>query len=454
MRHLAWISLGSAVVLLMLAAGAQLFLLLNPYQRAARDITALLATQPSIENNLDRINTATASLSDHLALYAAESLIRTEGSAQTERARAAFARWGIPGRDVTAFSGLMKSLASEILNLSNSIQQESLAVNLSPLLAEILREGGWVSATIDQLYTQIPAALEQIANQRLRLRTVANGASIIFETPQFAPLLNALAEVYAPPIALSDPDLLYYALAAHSWVELPALCESLEIQLANTEIVLREIFSVVLEARRAADRLGYDQIEPPVEWINQRIPVIIPGSAGLILTASASLAWMKRASLRPPRPAHLIKLFASAVRLARQNFIRLRRIMITSLADCADRLKTHLKMRTAPRPPAAPPPVESCLHVIQTGLPRAVRRLSRDRPLRISSDPRGSIYISSARPGAIEIQIRPSKAGFFIEVLTSEAPVLLNNQPILGARRLTDGDAIQILDTRLLFQEG
>ena len=90
---------------------------------------------------------------------------------------------------------------------------------------------------------------------------------------------------------------------------------------------------------------------------------------------------------------------------------------------------------------------------MRTGLPRAVKRLSRESPLRIGSDPGDAVYIPSAPPGAVEVWIRPARIGYFIEVLFSESPVLLNDQPIAGARRLVHGDSIQILDTRLLFEE-
>jgi hypothetical protein len=453
-RITTWTCLASAVALLTLAAFSQLVLLLDPYHRAARNVAALLASQPSLEQNLNTLDIAAATLSDHLALYAAEGIIQSLGPPHTELAVAAFTERGIHSRDAIAFTGMMGSLASEILGLSQTLQQDSLAVQLAPLLAQARSEDGGDSATLNQLYAQIPAALEQINNQRVRLQTVANGAYLIFETPQFQPVLKALEEVYAPPNALGEPSLLYYALAIHSWAELPPLCESLEIQYAGNAVILGDLYSAIREARLQADHWGYFRAEQASGWINQRMAAILSGSAVFLLISFALLLWEGRITLILPRPDGLAWLRSLAAWIRGNPFPRLLQAITKQFDQFTNYIKTQLRAAKHPQRASQPRQVEAALQVIQTGLPQAVKRLNRDRPLRIGGDPLDTIYIPSARPGEIDVWIRPARVGFFIEVVSSEAPVLLNGQPVSGARRLNHGDAIQIHDTRLIFQEG
>ncbi len=449
-----WASLTAALSLLTLAALSQLVLLLDPYHRAGEDAVALLETQPALEQKLDSIDTTSAALSEHLALYAARGIDSAYSEVHDQRAMAAFAERGIPDQDVIAFASLMDSLADEILALSRALEQESLAANLAPLLADVRRQPGGNSAMLNQLYNQIPAASEQLDALRLRLRTVANGAHIIFETPQFQPILAALEEVYAPPDALDEPALLYYALAAYSWSQLPPLCESLEIQYANEAIALDELHSIADQARQTAQRWGYPRAESLALWLNKRIAALIIGSFALLLVSAVSLPGLKRISLRRLR----VELSVRSIVLA---FIQRLRSLIPSLGAALGRIKSRMDAlverltaarRAAPKS-ARPASAEAFLQIMRTGLPRAVKRLSRESPLRIGSDPGDAVYIPSAPPGAVEVWIRPAKIGYFIEVLFSDPPVLLNDQPIAGARRLAHGDSIQILDTRLLFEE-
>ncbi len=454
LHGLIWVSLIAAVSLLAMAALSQLVLLIDPYHRAGEDVAALLESQPALERNLDTIDITSATLSEHLALFAAKGIDSAYSDVHDQRAIAAFAEKGIPSRDVVAFTSLMDSLADEILALSQALQQESLAVSLSPLLADVRSQHGSNSAMLDQLYMQIPAALEQVNALRLRLRTVANGAHIIFETPQFQPILAALEQVYNPPDALDEPALLYYALAAHSWSQLPPLCESLEIQFANEAIVLNELHSIIGQARQTAQRWGYTHAKSLALWLNNRIAFVILGSLVLLVISTVSLLGGRSLPLRRVKIDRSIRSSLSAIAG------RLRALFHT-IGEAGTQIKPRLeslieRLRTASQIPptsAQPASAEAFLQIIRTGLPRAVKRLSRDRPLHIGSDPEDAVYIPSAPPGAVEVWIRSAKVGYFIEVLFSEAPVLLNDQPIAGARRLVHGDAIQILDTRLLFEE-
>ena len=79
------------------------------------------------------------------------------------------------------------------------------------------------------------------------------------------------------------------------------------------------------------------------------------------------------------------------------------------------------------------------------------RALPLERAFRIGTDPHNAICIPAVGQGFIEIWIRSAKVGHFLEVMFSEAPVLLNQKPVAGARRLAHGDTIQILDYHLVY---
>lgn len=76
-----------------------------------------------------------------------------------------------------------------------------------------------------------------------------------------------------------------------------------------------------------------------------------------------------------------------------------------------------------------------------------------DGILRIGNDPSFPVKIPLSGAEYIELWIRKARKGYFLEVMFSDTAVLVNQQPVLSARTLNDGDSIQIHDTVLIFRE-
>lgn len=112
--------------------------------------------------------------------------------------------------------------------------------------------------------------------------------------------------------------------------------------------------------------------------------------------------------------------------------------------------RVSVQRRTTPRGGGSNPR----FIVLRSSGEREVKHLSTEKAFRIGTDPRNAVHLESGESGYIEIWVRFARAGFFIEVMYSESPVMLNRQPITGARALHNGDLVQVLDVRLIFFEG
>jgi hypothetical protein len=79
--------------------------------------------------------------------------------------------------------------------------------------------------------------------------------------------------------------------------------------------------------------------------------------------------------------------------------------------------------------------------------------LPADGILRVGNDPSFPVKIPLSGAEYIELWIRKARKGYFLEVMFSDTPVLVNQQPVRSTRTLNDGDSIQVHDTVLVFRE-
>src|SRR5574340_1752755 len=287
---------------------------------------------------------------------------------------------------------------------------------------------------------------------RRRLVSLSNNMRLITDSDQLAPIREAFSG--KDPIqttALGDARAYYYSYNA--WKALPEACESLEIQFAGTVTILDDIFTAVNAARLKDRRMGYSLWEPTALWVDSHLILIVFTAIAFLVVAAITYFG---------REPHPVKPDATGVQLES----RLNRILSSAISP------------TQPRKPSAEgQPVQSPSQgqpqasiqrritrrggganprflVLRSSGERETKHLSTEKAFRIGTDPRNAVHIEGSDSGYIEIWVRFARAGFFIEVMYSESPVLLNRQPITGARALHNGDLIQVLDTSMIFFEG
>lgn len=434
---------GGAILLLVLMSSAQLVLLLNPYQRAGEQVKFLLETQPGFESGLDATAIAAAALKNQLATHSAAAITRSDDPAVDQALITILTQAGIRRVDAVEFSGLAKSLGNEILLLSAALQRDTASAELANLLNAARQPGDIDSTVLSALYFRLPTALEQINDLRLHMKAIANGIRLIDENPQFQPILAELDEVITSPDPLIAPPVINYAVAFYSWRKLAVSCESLEIQFSGDALILNEMYAAVSQAQLQANRLGYKQVESIAKWVHRHIPLMGSISATLLLISAYLLFWKVQLprSARPARQPTWQFVSRKSKPAPRRFFSQAISFVRQLWPPKAIKLPPAFRRKRIP-----------ALQIARAGGVKIVKILRGVRSYPIGGDPNNPVQISTPGQNFIEVWIRPAKVGFYIEVTFSDSPVLLNHQPINGARRLSSGDVIQILDFNLIFQ--
>jgi hypothetical protein len=445
----------SGLLIVVLIVASQLIWSFNPYREATEQVHYLLQTQPDLESRLDYIDLANKRLQDSLGSDLALTISNALGTAAEEQLIEILAPQGIRSSDVRTFTGLLDNVAVEILALQAELQQEDLAAPLKPLLYQIRQQPEIIdSVRLNQIYTTSPLVIEDLNDLRRRILSISNNVRLLNESAQLGPIAKILTSASAAKQPADSP-IEVYRNSLSVWQGVPRVGESLEIQFASTVAVLDDIFTAVNAARLQDRRWGYSQVEPIALWINAHIGLAAP-LAALFLMAAVYLFWRNRpAPLQVPgkgeqaAPWQVSRLAAT---------LHITRPLTRQRNAASDRTTVPLnlpsgtpaKRRTAS---AAGEGANPRFLVLWPNGERETIPLSTDKAFRIGSDPRNPVFIDNREAGYIEIWVRGARASFFIEVMFSEQPVLLNREPITGARTLNEGDLIQVLDVSLLYFE-
>jgi len=445
--------LGILIVVLMIAA--QLVWSFNPYREATAQVNYLLQTQPDLETRLDYVNLASDRLQNSLDKDLALTITNTLGPAAEDQMIEYLASQGVRSSDVRTFTSLLNNVAVETLALEAELQQEDPAVPLKPLLYQIRQQPEIIdSVRLNQIYTSSPLVIEDLNDLRRRILSISNNMRLISESAQLSPIADTLTSETASVQPAGSP-LAVYAASYSLWQAIPKAGESLEIQFASTVAVLDEIFTAVNAARLQDRRWGYSQLEPAAIWINAHWG-IGAAAAILMLLLAAIIGWRYRPVTDNLHSEQTPAIYWQLARLA--SALRIPLSSTRQRSASADRLTTPLnltggaaaKRRTAS---AAGTNANPRFLVLKPNGERETLPLTTDKAFRIGSDPRNPVFIDNREAGYIEIWVRGARASFFIEVMFSEQPVLLNREPITGARTLNEGDLIQVLDYSLLYFE-
>lgn len=443
------------ILLILLIIFSQVILAINPYKDAARQVNYLLAAAPDLETRLDYSNLTLTRLKDKISPALAYGITTQIKPNAEEDLIKALAAEGIAPADVRNFTGLMESVANETLSLHTELLKENQAETLKPVLYKIRQEPAAIDTTrLNQIYEISPVVLEDMNDLRRRLTSLSNSMRLITESSQLEPIEEAFSGKDPLHVSgLGDARSYYYSYNA--WKDLPEACESLEIQFAGTVTILDDIFTAVNAARLKDRRMGYSMWEPAALWINTYLLLISIMAVVFLVTAAVSYFGRER---RPAQPDD------SAAQLE----TRLSRILGSAVRPTQPRAATPQGQSGEPSVLAGQPPSAAIQRrpsrrgggtnprflVLRSSGERETKHLSSEKAFRIGTDPRNPVHIENNESGYIEIWVRFARAGFFIEVMYSEPPVLLNRQPFTGARALHNGDLIQVLDVSLIFFEG
>ncbi len=442
------------ILLVAVIIGAQLVGAFNPYQDATDQVKTLLQIQPDLEARLDYIELARTRLQAYLDTDAAYAVTEVGSSAQKQLIEA-LAPAGIRGTDVRTFTSLLDSAAVELLALRTELQQEELAAPLKPLFYQIRQQPEIIdSERLNQIHEISPKVVEDLNDLRRRLLSISNNIRLITESSQLQPIAEALAPGASASLSI-DPEARAYFNSYAAWKSLPEANESLEIQFAGTVSILDDIFNAVNTAQMQDRRWGFSTWEPAAMWVNSHLGITIVTAVALLLAAGVLL-------LRS-RPG-----LTRLEQIPNQDIQRLFTNLVSSLKHtrpASNLQRPRADQGAVPAAPILTQPVrrrtlnqagESANPRLLVLWPNGERKnhlLDTDKAFRIGSDPRNPVFIDNRDAGYIEIWVRGARAGHFVEVMFCESPVMLNRQPISGARALHDGDILQVLDLSLLYFE-
>lgn len=432
---------------------SRIVLSVNPYRPASERVHYLLESQPDLESRLNVAVSASAQLGSSLSLEEPLRVTQPLDPSDMDSFITWTAQNGIAANDTREFLGLIDGLGNEILMLSSLLKPGQDSAALSTLLAQARNSPEQIDI---ELLTSISSTasdvLAQIGNLRQHLQAIANDANLIFENPHFRPILILLQSSPTNHLLTSDPLLQQNMAGVNTWQQLSSQCESLEIQFANDSLILGEMVQSIIQAQQIDQRLGYSRAESVALWVNHHNAMVETIAALLFLTAILCLIWKGRINM--PRMPHFPPVRILALQLI--TSVRQHK-QITNPKRRYEHQSLVLVKHQAAVPKLKPKPIitasgKARLKVTSSSGFKTSRALPLERAFRIGTDPHNAICIPAVGDGFIEVWIRSAKVGHFLEVMFSEVPILLNHKPVAGARRLADGDSIQILDYHLVYQ--
>lgn len=419
---------------------AELGLSLNPYQPVTDQVRALIASQPDFENRLKGLDDFKASILPPAAVQSAAAILsrhNPENAALTLPTQTSPA----PNAEQDNPSQPLIATARAILTLQKALETPSSAQHLAVGLGFLQKDDVLLNLqAIEQIYRQTPALLSQLYEIRrsnlalLRQINALSGEIWISGTAVFSS---------TPTEDENHPNPL-----PGEWRELSRTGQSLEIQLANTTYLLNQVLHEIEPVYRQDQVWGFSLWLKAAAWIRRSQSAIFTLSAGLIAAALLLFFWKSLSiNLNPRRLAS--RLTNGAKRTAQGETGQLFSAQSNWLVKGLTRRPAAKPLRMSRRGSIQRPR----LLIPVSGNSRIEKPLPGDGIVRIGNDPAFPVKIPLSGSEYIELWIRKARKGYYLEIMFSDIPVLLNQQPVLSSRALNDGDSIQIHDTTLLFKE-
>ncbi|WP_448335448.1 hypothetical protein [Bellilinea sp.] len=419
---------------------AELGLSLNPYQPVTDQVRALIASQPDFENRLKRLDDFKASILPPAAVQSAAAILsrhNQENAALTLPTQTSPA----PNAEQDSPSQSLIATARAILALQKTLETPSSAQHLAVGFGFLQKDDVLLNLqAIEQIYRQTPALLSQLYEIRrsnlalLRQINALSGEIWISGTAVFSS---------TPTEDENHPNPL-----PGEWRELSRTGQSLEIQLANTTYLLNQVLHEIEPVYRQDQVWGFSLWLKAAAWIRRSQSAIFTLSAGLIAAALLLFFWKPLSiNLNPRRLAS--RLTNGARRTAQGETGQLFSAQSNWLVKGLTRRPAAKPLRMSRRGSIQRPR----LLIPVSGNSRIEKPLPGDGIVRIGNDPAFPVKIPLSGSEYIELWIRKARKGYYLEIMFSDIPVLLNQQPVLSSRALNDGDSIQIHDTTLLFKE-
>ncbi|MEN4010871.1 MAG: hypothetical protein ROW48_02450 [Bellilinea sp.] len=441
-RRITLISLILAMVLTLSVSLSSLLLDINPYRPAARQVQALLATQPDFDLRLQQLNADKHELLAAIQPTAALDYIHwyDDFTARSADHVSSAASRLAQHLDLLAHTVLRYQYALETLRSA-----DELAILIGDFQNEDIHRQ---MIALQQIHAISPFLLNEIheirrANQLLAVQVNA--------LAQDAGLRAALAELQSAPSGTDGQTLLK---AAGQWAPALRTFHSTEIQLANTVSILNQMAQIIQPVHRQDQIWGFSIWIPVAVWAQRHASALILLAVILVLSSVIFLFWQPAISpinrhAWGARLRSLSRHLADAAKPREKNipatFAQQSGWLVTGLARRAPAAHLNLSRR-------GPIPHPRLLIPVTAGSP-VEKPLPDEGIVRIGNDPAFTVKIPFSGSEYIEFWIQKARRGYFIEVMFSDVQVLHNQHPLSTTRALNHGDQIQIQDTILIFLE-
>ncbi len=429
-----------AVGMLLSLPLAGLLLSLNPYLPVIERVRGLLNAQPGFEEQL-------AALESFQTALPPIALLQTDPAPLP----AADETTSPPTNPLPAPQPTEAPAQQPISAIRHSMiaLQKTLEIPLdTPQLSLWLRQlqGGDALLSlqaIEGIYQRTPGVLRRLYDiRRANLAVMRQIHELTGEE-----WLNAAA-----PQPVSSSTASFAGAAPTDWIGLRRACQSVEIQLANTTYLLHQIYQEIEPVYRQDLLWGFSIWIKGAAWLwNHRTDLTLL-SLGLLACSALLMAWRPLPNhLRPNRWLDSLDFSKKTSRLrlegqpANRSFAAQSGWFIKGLSPSVPRRPLRISRRGRVQRPRLLIPV--------SGESPIEKPLPADGIVRIGNDPAFPVKIPLSGAEYIELWIRKARKGYFLEVMFSDRPVLVNQQTVQPARVLNDGDTIQIQDTVLIFRE-
>ncbi|MFN7036645.1 MAG: hypothetical protein ACK4SN_09775 [Bellilinea sp.] len=433
--------LALAVLLLVSLPFSGLLLSLNPYLPVMERVSGLLASQPGFEERLATLEHFKTTLPKPELIQAAGKQIiflKEDTSRPLEPIPE-------PPQTEAADQQQLSAIAHSISTLQKTLDIPLNTPQLAVWLHQIRGGDALLSLqAVEGFYRSAPAVLRRLYDIRR-----ANLA-LIHQINHLTGGDGLNASTWMHPVTSPVSSLPNSTVG--DLIQLRRTCQSIEIQLANTTYLLNQIFQEIEPVYRQDLLWGFSVWLKAAAYIWHQRTALLILSMGLLTSAIPLLFWRPLPKNPQPGP-RLVRLgFPKTPPALKEDEPKASRPFAAQSAWTVKTLTPrhsakplHISRRGSIQRPHLLIPV--------SGKSPIEKPLPSDGILRIGNDPAFPVKIPLSGAEYIELWIRKAKMGYFLEVMFSDTPVLVNQEPVKSARTLNDGDTIQIHDTILIFRE-
>ena len=426
-----------------------IILSLNPYRSAVTQVAQILVIHPDLESRLNYGQVATNIIKPGLNPEIARQIIVWHDNLNQQDLTHLAASLGGDPAAVYHFIQMMERLSREIVKLDSIIVEGQTTPSFASAISRIRSDHE--TSTVDdllQIYTGIPPTLQKMNALRTQTHRIDPLVHQVLEDP-LGPA--ALLHLQNQPQEMNEHTLLL-GTGYRAWVNLPDRCVSLEIQFVNNIAVLNQIYTTIAAARHIDQLWGYSLWQPAAAWIqresfNLGILIFLLG-----LTACIPFFWHSNFKAKVAASG---KLILSRLR----NWSQLN--LNGPLPDLFGKKYFHhpsgqwvknlvVLTRLNRVSPLQANGVGQVVVQYPDGSQKEIK-LPTKGIFRIGSDPGFGITTYPDTQSYIEIWIHKAHRCYFMEVMFSDKPVILNHKPIKTTRALKQGDLIQVEDLRIIF---